>query len=231
MISVVLRQRRWPSPILLGLILLATVALEARGHTTMGQFITSGRFTADQVTQEVEQSPSAAMLQTMWLESYISDKCGYTYGLPLVNDLLFGALPRKYFPWKNDILEKLIPNKAEGVEYIYGSELMSGSKTMVFGSLYDFGGVLGVILGMAILGFLARKLDGFIFARSPLILRTLGIVWLGMVWMIFGSNLVWGAAGLFLSGVPLGGIVIVNKIFPKAESRISIRILPRRYFV
>ena len=101
-ISVVLRRQRWPSFLLLGVILLATVGLEARGHTNIEKSIDSGRSTLDQATQEVKQSPSAIMLEALWLESYLSDKSGYTYGLPLLNDLIFGALPRKYFPWKSD---------------------------------------------------------------------------------------------------------------------------------
>jgi hypothetical protein len=228
-VSVVLRRRRWPSFLLLGVILLATVGLEARGHYTIEQFIDSGRFTLDQVTQEVKKSPSATMLETLWLESYLSDKCGYTYGLQLVNDLIFGVLPRKYFPGKSDILDSIIPFKPKGVEYIQGSEMMYGAKSMVFGSLYGYGGLIGIIVGMSFLGFLARKLDGLISAHSPLVLRTLGVVWLGLLWMIFGSSLVWGASVLFLSGLPCVGLIIVNKIFPMAGAKIPIRILSRRY--
>jgi hypothetical protein len=229
MINVVLRRRRWPSFLLLGVILLGTLGLEARGHTTIEKFIDSGRSTLDQVTLEVKQSPSATMLQTLWLESYLSDKVGYTYGLPLLNDLIFGALPRKYFPWKSDILDEIIPYKPKGVEYIHGSEMMYGAKSMVFGSLYDYGGLVGIIVGMLFLGFLARKLDGLISAHSPLVLRTLGIVWLGLLWMIFGSSLVWGAGGLFLSGLPCVGLIVVNKILPMAGAKIPVRILSRRH--
>jgi hypothetical protein len=217
MINIIVRHRRWPSPLLLGLILIVTLILEVRGHTTIEQFISFGRFTSDQVTQEIKQSPSATMLQSLWLQSYISDQCGYTYGLPLLNDLIFGALPRKYFPWKDDILDKIIPFKAKGIEYIYGSEMMYGAKSAIFGSLYDYGGLLGIIVGMSFLGFLARKLDGLISLSSPLVLRTLGIVWL-----------IWGMQILFLSGLPFMGLVIINKIFPLAERRISIQNFSRR---
>jgi hypothetical protein len=226
-IRVALRRRRWPSFLFLGVILLATVGLEARGHITMEKFIDSGQSTLDQVTQEVKKSSSAVMLQTLWLSSYLSDKSGYTYGLPLVNDLIFGALPRKYFPWKSDILDEIIPFKPKGVEYIHGSGMMSGAKSMVFGSLYGYGGLVGIIVGMSFLGFLARKLDGLISAHSPLVLRTLGMVWLGLLWMIFGSSLEWGAAVLFLSGLPCVGLIIVNKIFPMAGAKNPIRILSR----
>jgi hypothetical protein len=149
--------------------------------------------------------------------------------LPLLNDLIFGALPRKYFPWKSDILDEIIPYKPKGVEYIHGSEMMYGAKSMVFGSLYDYGGLVGIIVGMLFLGFLARKLDGLISAHSPLVLRTLGIVWLGLLWMIFGSSLVWGAGGLFLSGLPCVGLIVVNKILPMAGAKIPVRILSRRH--
>jgi hypothetical protein len=217
MITTMLRRRRWPSPLFLGVILLITVVLEARGHISMKEYISSGHFTSNQVTQEVKQSPSAAMLQTLWLESYLSDQSGYTYGMPLLNDLIFGALPRKYFPWKSDLLDELIPYKTKDTEYIYGSELMYGAKSMVFGSLYDFGGLIGIIVGMAFFGFLARKLDGLNSPHSPLLLRMLGIVWLSQTWMIFGSSLTWGAQTLFLSGLPCAGMVIINKIFPIQE--------------
>jgi hypothetical protein len=228
MVSVVLQRRRWPSPLLLGLILLATVTLEVRGHTTMEKFLASGQLTTDQATQEVKESSSATMLQTLWVESYLADECGYTYGLPLINDLLFGALPRKYFPWKNDVIEKFIPYKPRGTEYIYGSEMMYGAKSMIFGSLYDYGGLIGIILGMVLLGFLARKLDDLISEYSPTVLRTLGIVWLSMLWMIFASSIVWGLQALFLSGLPCMALVIVNKILPLTKERIPLQILPNR---
>ena len=168
------------------------------------------------------------MLQTLWVESYISDRCGYTYGLPLVNDVIFGALPRKYFPWKNELLNEIIPYKLEGIEYIHGGDMLYGAKSMVFGNLYGFGWLIGIILGMAILGFLARKMDGLISARSPLVLRTLGIVWLGLMWMIFGSGLTWSVAILFLSGLPGAAIIILNKIFSKADSRGFIKFVSRQ---
>jgi hypothetical protein len=80
---------------------------------------------------------------------------------------------------------------------------------------------------MSFLGFLARKLDGLISLSSPLLLRTLGIVWLGLLWMIFGSSLRWGASVLFLSGVPFLGLVIVNKMFPLVVPRLPAKIISR----
>jgi hypothetical protein len=218
MISVVLSQRRWPFTHWLVIILLITVVYEARGHITMEQFIASGRFTSEGVTQRVKKSPSYSMLQTLWLQSYITDKSYYNYGLPLVNDLLFGYLPRKYFPWKSDIIESIIPYKAKSNEDAY-DDMMHGSKSMVFGSLYECGGLVGIIVGMLLLGFLARKMDGLISTRSPMVLRILGIVWMGEIWMIFGSSLMWGAQELFISGLPCLGLVIVNKIFPPGRTK------------
>ncbi|MDD5640722.1 MAG: hypothetical protein PHX53_03670 [Syntrophales bacterium] len=214
MIEVILRRRRWPSRYLIIGIILFTAILEARGHTSLSEYISSGGLSVGKITTEVEHSPSATMIHTLWLESYLSDKCGYTYGLPLLNDLLFGALPRKYFPWKSDVMEKLIPHRPKDFNVIYGSERMAGAKSMVFGSLYGYGGMVGIILGMLILGLLARKLDGFISSES-MILRTLGIVWLSMIWMIFGSSLAWGMQSLLLSGLPALGIILLNKFQSK----------------
>jgi hypothetical protein len=69
------------------------------------------------------------------------------------------------------------------------------------------------------LGFLARKLDGFISSQSPLLLRALGVVWLGETWMIFGSHAEWGVSELFISALPFMGIVIVNKLHMEQKRR------------
>ena len=54
---------------------------------------------------EVRKADGAVMLSSLYLSSYLNDRDGYTYGLPLVSGLLFGALPRKYFPWKDWLVE------------------------------------------------------------------------------------------------------------------------------
>jgi hypothetical protein len=210
MITTALRQSQWPRAFLILGLLVITAILIGRGHSSFSKYHASGNLTTHGVLQEVKKSPDGTMLNTLWLESYLVDRSGYTYGLPLVDSVLFGFLPRKYFPWKSDVMENLFHYRPKGVSAVYGSEMMYGAKSMVFGSFYGYGGVFGIIVGMFILGFLGRKLDGLISSHSPLVLRTLGIVWLSLTWMIFGSSVEWGVSCLFLSGLSFMGIVIVN---------------------
>ena len=90
---------------------------------------------------------------------------------------------------------------------------MGGAKDTVIGDLYSYGSLLAILLGMPFLGFLTRKLDGWLAPEAPVAVRALGYVWLGYYFMIYASNLTWGAACLYMNGIPFLGVVLCAKFF------------------
>jgi hypothetical protein len=205
MIGPQLRQRRWPHPLLVGALVVFTLLMQARGHMPLSDFIASGRMITTSKT-EVKRGEGANMLATLYLKTYLHDHSGYTYGIPFFSKLLFGPLPRKYFPWKDRLMEKLSPR----VDYtdIPGARMMYGAKSSVIGDLYGFGNIIAVIIGMFLLGILSRKLDGFLAPRRPQAIQAIGICWLSSLWMMLGSALSWIAITFYLNAIPFVGVVI-----------------------
>jgi hypothetical protein len=212
MLAVIAGQRFWPRlPFLAGLALLALM-LQMRGHVSLSAFWESGSLTPAFAKESLAFGPDAAMLPTLWLESYLYDRAGYTYGLDSLARLAVGPLPRKFFPWKDQVVEALFLPDPLQMAAIPGYELLYGAKSTIVGSFYAYGGIIGVLLGMALLGMLTRKLDGMVSSLSNPAVRVLGLVWLGMYWMVFGSNFEWGAAFLYLSGLPFLLLVLAARI-------------------
>jgi hypothetical protein len=212
------KNRKWPSIWWLGVVLIFTLVVQARGHQSMTRFVERGQERqALEITQEeVRRGEGASMLATLYLKTYVQDKAGYSYGVPIISGVLFGALPRKYFPWKDWMVEEYAYGD---ISNVYGSELMSGAKHTVIGDLYGSGGIIAIFLGMPLLGFLTRKLDGFLSPQSPLVVRALGSTWLGTYWMMFGSALTWSFAGLYLSAVPFLAILFMNMVLTPKDVR------------
>lgn len=210
------RRRKWPSSMWIAAVLVFVLFMQARGHSTFSEFRQSGRWTMQHSRAEVKRGEGAQMLSGLYLSSYVHDKAGYTYGIPVVSGLLFGYLPRKYFPWKDWMVEGRFGTlwRAFALE-----PEMYGTKSTVIGDLYGNGGVFAVAGGMFILGFLTRKLDGWLAPQAPLAVRAMGVVWLSCLWMMIGSSLLWCAAGLWINAVPFVGVVICSKIFGPAARR------------
>jgi hypothetical protein len=206
------RNRRWPSFWLVGVLLFFTLLIHVRGHQTMTRFVERGQ--GEQAVQlseeEVKRGEGASMLASLYLKTYMQEKVGYTYGLHIASGVLFGWLPRKYFPWKDWIMEDYV--HGADIDKIYGSEMTFGSKNTVIGDLYGAGGIMGIILGMPLLGFLTRKLDGFLSPQAPLAVRAAGSIWVGSYWMMFGSAINWAFSCFYLAGIPFIAIVLMAKI-------------------
>lgn len=211
-----LRRRKWPPIRWVVVVLIFTLLMHARGHMSITEFQESGRMTLAYSRYEVNRGEGAVMLSTLYLKSYIHDQAGYTYGVPFASAVLFGALPRKYFPWKDWLVE----GRFNAVHRAFALEpLMYGGKSTIIGDLYGFGGVFAVAIGMFIIGFLVRKLDGWLTPQAPLAVRVLGIVWLSSFWIMFGSSLLWCAGGLYINAVPFVGVVLCSKLFGTARRR------------
>ncbi len=205
------KKRPWPRLWWLAVAAGFTLFIHARGHQTTSQFTekAQGMEIARVSRAEIEKGEGASMLASLYLKTYLHDKGGYTYGLPIISGVMFGALPRKYFPWKDWLVESYV--RAD-ITKIHGSEMMFGAKSSIIGDIYGCGGIIAILLGMPLLGILTRKLDGFLAPEAPLAVRTVGSIWLGSYWMMLGSNLLWGFSNFYLAGIPFAGIVLVSRI-------------------
>jgi len=208
------QRRKWPSGVWIAGILVFALFLQARGHYSVPQYRESGKMTVYAGREEVSRGEGAIMLSTFYLKSYIHDKAGYTYGIPLISSVAFGALPRKYFPWKDWMVETYLTKVTRAFQM---EALMFGGKSSVIGDLYGFGGIVAIVGGMFILGFLARKLDGFLAPQAPMVMRAMGVVWLSYLWMMLGSALLWSAALLYLTSVAFLAVVLCAKIFGSSK--------------
>jgi len=205
MIVALVRKRCWPNPLLVGALVVFTLLMHARGHVPLSEFFASGRMITTS-KQEVKRGEGANMLATLYLLTYLHDHEGYNYGVPFITKLVLGPLPRKYFPWKDRLMEEFSPRLDFGD--IPGVKMMYGAKSSVIGDLYGFGNILAVILGMALLGIFSRKLDGFLAPRRPQVIQAIGICWLSSLWMMLGSSLSWIAITFYLNAIPFVGVVI-----------------------
>lgn len=211
------RRRPWPRWPFIAIALLFTLFIQARGHTTFTQFRESGMSIKQESRTDIAKGEGAVMLSTLYMKTYLYDKAGYSYGIPIISNLVFGALPRKYFPWKSWLEDEYGRVDLSG---IYGSETLYGAKDTVIGDLYSCGGLIAIIIGMPILGWLSRKLDGFLSPQSPLAIRAIGICWLSTYWLSFGSNISWAFCGIYLISVPFVGMLLISRLlFPKAAPR------------
>jgi hypothetical protein len=172
----------------------------------------------DSVGEELKRGESTSQLAGLYLYTHVCDRVGYTYGIPLVSRVLFGALPRKYFPWK-DWLEDMIKVKEWNREEY---ELLWGATFSVIGELYSYGNFIAIILGMSLLGFLTRKLDGFLAPEAPVGVRAIGYVWLSFYFIMFATGFGWALTCTFLNGIPFLGVVLCGKLFgykPKLDKK------------
>jgi len=170
--------------------------------------------------QMVLRRNDTAMLPVFYVTSQLAETQGYDYALPLLNRALFGWLPRRYFPWKDDMpdlfLDVNVRRNPPSVDaWLYGA------KDTVLGSFYRHGGVVAVVLGMALLGLLLRRLDRLVAAGKTDLARAVGVVWLSNLWMMFASNDIWILGNVFINGMPFFALYAVTRFesaFPSSFS-------------
>ncbi len=197
-------KRPWPHPIFVVLAFMGGAVLTLRGHSTLES--------TDELIGFIQQIPSqfinlfstvdSAMLSSFYLESHVRDNItGYDYLLPLMNYLLFGFIPSRFFPQKYFLVDWLRASQPPLYDHLTTLYLY-GSKSSLIGSFYGNGGIIGVILLMAIMGFLLRKVDGMISKDSHLIIQSIGFTWACFLWMIWGSHDYWGAIVIGVNAIP-----------------------------
>ena len=212
MLTVSLKRKQWPDKKWISVIALIVLILTLRGHSGLLDYWRSDTIGVTAAEETITGGGDTGMLGTLWVHTFLCDRSGYNYGVPFLNHVLFGFLPRKYFPWKDTVIEPVATIEISNV-YPEAVGMMSGAKSTVIGDLYSWGGLLTVALGMACLGYLSRRLDGMVADTAPLPTRMLGFLWLGAVWMLFASALTWVAANLFLIALPFFGLYLCDKLF------------------
>jgi hypothetical protein len=120
----------------------------------------------------------------------------------------YRILPEKYFmiDWLHNSQLYRIPQTIE--------RLLYGAKSSLLGSFYANGGIIAVILLVWVAGVMSRKLDGMLAEDSPRLIRAIGISWLSILWMVWGSDDRWG---LMAMGVLLIPGLLLWLVSPKQE--------------
>ncbi|MEJ5223383.1 MAG: hypothetical protein WHV44_02930 [Anaerolineales bacterium] len=208
--------RKWPHPLFGLVIFMGTGVLVLRGHTTLDSTTELLGFIQQIPGRIIEifGSVDSAMLSSFYLESYLRDNItGYLYGLPLINYLVFGFIPSRLFPQKYFLINWLQSMQGPLLNNLLIANLY-GSKPSLMGSFYSNGGLVGVILLMVLMGFFLKRIDGMVSKDSPLIVRAIGVAWMCMLWMVWGSHDFWGA--MTLGAIAIPGLVLFV-IAPKAH--------------
>ncbi len=204
-------KRRWPHPVFGILIFLGASVLVLRGHTTLESTDALLGFVQQVPVRIIEifSSVDSAMLSSFYLESYLRDNItGFLYGLPLINYVVFGFIPSRIFPQKYFLINWLQSTQTPLVNNLLITNLY-GSKPSLLGSFYSNGGLLGVVLLMALMGFFLKRIDSMTSEDSPLIVRAIGIGWMSMLWMVWGSHDYWGVMTLGAIAIPGLALLLV----------------------
>jgi hypothetical protein len=122
-----------------------------------------------------------------WSKAY--DMEGYEFGIPTLNKIIFGWLPRKYFPWKDEPTRILLGRDELKYDYKY-FKIFYGPKASILASFYSYGGFIGVIIGMIIFSCFCRLVDVLIYNKDVAI-RAFGLAIMSELWLILGSDDFW----------------------------------------
>jgi hypothetical protein len=208
MVEVVRKSRRWPKIYWIVAIPLIMVVFQIRGHAQWQYSKVNVIVEINQIILEIPEkfrqifsSGDTSMLQTWYVESYFYDTwIGYDYGLPVLNYVMTGWIPTRFLPDKYFLIDWL--NDQRGTAYpVYLDRLLSGAKSSLLGSFYIHGGLLAVLIGAGLTGFLSRRLDGMLAKETSPLVKGVAIAWLSVLWMIWGSHDFWGI--MVLGGISM----------------------------
>ena len=199
-------RRRVVAMVVGGLVVVAlTVFLQLRGHESIGD---GSRMEAERASMGyVAAGPDTSMLATFYLRSYLNEREGWTYGSVLLTRVLFGALPRRWFPWKDDFADFLVPGR---VRFSVGDELVHTLKGSVLSSLYRIGGWIAVFLGMLVLGRASVLLEVMVDPTAAVPVRALGMAWIAMIWIMLGSSIEWCMGQMLMIGAPGAMMILLH---------------------
>lgn len=177
-------------------ILIAGAVLQLRGHQDWKMDGLIYEFSSlvwliPQKIFTILSSSDSAMLAGWYLESYVKDTItGYDYWIPVLNYIVSGWIPSNIYPNKYFLIDWLrsIQNAVSSPIIL---QLSYGAKSTLMGSFYSNGGSIGVIVLMVFSGILSKKLDGLLHPTSPRVIKAIGICWMSVLWMAWGSNDYW----------------------------------------
>jgi hypothetical protein len=206
------RGRRWPSLAASSIAVALLFFLVARGHEKL-EAIPHSELDVHKIVNDalknIGRGADTSMLPTFYRETDLVEQHGYTYGAGIVQEILFAPLPRPYFPWKDDVFS-FIP----GVSYRNESWSADvyGAKSTIVCSFYGYGGIIGVIIGMACLGYLLRKLDGLLRRDTPFLALVWAVMVLTTIWLGVLGSIEWWYKAVMLCSMPLFALIILNKM-------------------
>jgi hypothetical protein len=191
-------RKKWPRAAHVVIILLAAMVLQIKGHVRWewDSIIDSTLETTLQIPAQglkvIGGSTDSAMLSSWYVKSYLEDQhIGYDYGLPLINYFLTGWIPNRFFPEKYFLVDWLRTVKGSYPQPFWIDQILHGAKYTLLGSFYGHGGIIAVVLCMAVAGYLCRRLDGMFAPESPLLVKAVAVGWFSTMWMDWGSGDNW----------------------------------------
>ncbi len=197
-------EKRWPNPLPVAGAVMVGLVLALRGHTTFSSpqdiFLLLSQIPTQLST--VFTGGNTNFLSTWYLQSYVDDKLvGFNYGLVLLNYLLTGFLPGQIFHEKYFLIDWL-HSQQPALSNVVILDRLHGNKSSFIGTFYSEGGVFAVALMSGVWGYLSRKMDGLVLPESPVLLKSLGIIWISMLWMVWGSGDYWALDQYYTVALP-----------------------------
>ena len=213
--------KRWPSVLWIIALFLVVALYQMRGHRDwhfeeISDEVISLADSLPSRASEIFSSSDTSMIQTWYVSSYLNDRwVGVDYGLPVLNYALTGWIPSRIFPGKYFMIDWL--HEQRDVQYpIIFDQMLRGAKSSLMGSFYDHGSWIGVLLGCLLAGYLSRRLDGMLAPETSTLVKSLGITWLSILWMVWASSTAWGMMAVGAMAMP----ALASWLFlPKALSK------------
>ena len=91
-------------------------------------------------------------------------------------------------------------------------EKVHWGKSLIIGAFYGCFGIVGVVLGMAFLASLLRKMDGLLDRHTPFHILLWAAMVLADVWMGVLGNLEWWYTDLLMCSAPFFTLVALNTV-------------------
>lgn len=196
--------RRRPALWAVAAAVFVALVLGVRGHTafsSLSDFALIAQQAPLALTDQLTGG-NANFLSNWYLQSYVDDSLvGFNYGLVFLNYVLTGFIPNQFFPQKYFLVDWLHSQQPVLTNPTIVARLY-GQKSSLIGSFYSDGGVVGVVLLSALAGYLSRKLDGMLRPDAPTLVRALGICWMSILWIAWGSGDFWTLDQCYTLAIP-----------------------------
>ncbi|MEI6231542.1 MAG: hypothetical protein WCT04_00715 [Planctomycetota bacterium] len=206
------RGRRWPSALHCSLAAALLIFLVFRGHGRTESLNRSDLNLSKVVGTafvNLGTGPDTSMLPTFYRESDLIEQNGFTYGTTFLQEIFLAPLPRAIFPWKDDVFA-FIPGVRYRNEFLNTDVYFA--KSTIICAFYGYGGVLGVLIGMAGLGWLMRKLDGLLKSETPVIPLVWAVMVLATIWMGSLGTVEWWYKVIMMFSLPMFTLLVVNRL-------------------